>query len=337
MSKGIEVLFLSMSDVLSVGLSFEEAVSVVGASLREHGAKRVENPPKQPIHPLPDAFINAMPGFLSEKQVCGVKWVAGFPSNTAKSLPTITGVLVLNDPETGFPLAFMDATYITALRTVAVSVVSAEYLCNRDASVMALIGCGVQGRYHAVAMKSILPQISAIKIHDPWEPAVTSFLQDIGPRLPGVRLEEMETPETAIRDADLVITATGRLLQPIFKCEWVKEGALLLPVHTMGWDSATASSMDKLFTDDWQQFLTVGKTAYQPLPDRPHAEIGEVVAGIKPGRESASERIVCFNKGLAIHDVLMGNTIYQKALTQGIGQRLEIQKTDQQLPMLEIE
>jgi ornithine cyclodeaminase/alanine dehydrogenase-like protein (mu-crystallin family) len=202
---------------------------------------------------------------------------------------------------------------------------------------MALIGCGVQGRYHAVAMKSILPQISTIKIHDPWEPAVTSFLRDIGPRLPGVRLEEAVTPEAAIRDADLVVTATGRLLQPIFKCEWIKEGALLLPVHTMGWDSATASSMDKLFTDDWQQFLTVGKTAYQPLPDRPHAEIGEVVAGIKPGRESASERIVCFNKGLAIHDVLMGNTIYQKALVQGIGRRLEIQKIDQQLPMLEIE
>ena len=225
MSAEIDILFLSMSDILEVGLSFEEAVSVVGTSLREHGEKLVENPPKQPIHPMPDAFINAMPGYLSGKRVCGLKWVAGFPSNMAKSLPTITGVMVLNDPETGFPLAFMDATYITAIRTVAVSVVAAEYLCNRDAKVMGLVGCGVQGRYHAVAMKRILPQIATIKIHDPWEPAVSSFLSEVGARLTDVTLEEMVTAEEAIRDADLVVTATGRLLQPIFKCEWVREGA----------------------------------------------------------------------------------------------------------------
>ena len=112
----ISVLFLSLSDVLEVGLTLRDAVEIVETSLREHGEKRVENPPKLPIHPLPEAFINAMPAFLPRQKICGLKWVAGFPTNVPKDLPTITAVMVLNDPETGMPLAFMDGTYITALR-----------------------------------------------------------------------------------------------------------------------------------------------------------------------------------------------------------------------------
>ena len=334
MSTGIELLFLSMSDVLKVGLSFDEVVEVVTESLTEHGHKRVENPPKQPIHPLPDAFINAMPGFLSDKQACGLKWVAGFPTNTEKSLPTITGVMIVNDPDTGFPLAFMDATYITAVRTVAVSVVAAKYLCNKDASSLGLVGCGVQGKYHAIAMKSILPELKTIKYFDIWEPALASFHNEVSSQLPGVDLQIQSSEEEAIRETDLVITATGRLLEPIFDSQWVKQGALVLPVHTMGWDSTIISRMDKLFTDDWDQFQTVGRKCYQPLPDGPTAETGEVVADVKPGRQSHDEKIVCFNKGLAIHDVLIGKTIYEKAQAMGIGQSLEVQASEQELPPL---
>ena len=334
MSTGIELLFLSMSDVLKVGLRFDEIIEVVTESLTEHGHKRVENPPKQPIHPLPDAFINAMPGFLSDKQACGLKWVAGFPSNTAKSLPTITGVMIVNDPVTGFPLAFMDATYITAVRTVAVSVVAAKYLCNKDAASLGLVGCGVQGKYHAIAMNSILPELKTIKYFDVWEPALASFYDEVSSQLPGVDLQIQSSEEEAIRETDLVITATGRLLEPIFDSQWVKQGALVLPVHTMGWDPTIISRMDKLFTDDWGQFQTVGRKCYQPLPDGPTAETGEVVAGVKPGRQSHEEKIVCFNKGLAIHDVLIGKTIYEKAQAMEIGQRLEVQASDQELPPL---
>lgn len=332
----ISVLFLSLSDVLEVDVTLRDAVEIVETSLREHGEKRVENPPKLPIHPLSEAFINAMPAFLPGQKICGLKWVAGFPTNVPKDLPTITAVIVLNDPETGMPLAFMDGTYITALRTVAVSAVTAKHLCNPDATVMGLVGCGVQGKYHAVALKQIIPAISTIKIHDQYEPSVRSFLEDIRPRLPGVTISVHSCPEETIRGVDVVVTATGKLLAPIYKNKWVKEGALVLPVHTLGWDPSTASQMDKLVTDDWEQFRTVGDKAYQPLPEKPHAETGEIVAGLKTGRENRTERIVCFNKGLAVHDVMMANAIYQKAQRRHIGKRLCIQESGQQLPMLEI-
>lgn len=332
----MNIHYLSLSDVLKVGLTFDDAIAIVEQSLREHGKKQVENPPKLPIHPLPDAFINAMPACLPGKNVCGMKWVSGFPTNVPKGLPTIAAMIILNDPQNGMPLAVLDGTYITAIRTVAVSAVATKHLCNQDASVLAIIGCGIQGKYHAIALHHIVPSLSVVKISDIYKPSISSFVAEISNRVPTLRIEVCDTPEEAIKGADLVVTATGKLLKPIYKNAWVKEGALLLPVHTQGWDPSTPSKMDKLVVDDWAQFRTIGDILYQPLPEKPHAETGEIVAGLKPGRENRKERIVNFNKGLAIHDILMASIILNKAKENGLGTELTLQKPEEQMPMIEV-
>jgi len=332
----MKVRYLSLSDVINVGLTFDDAIDIVEQSLSEHAAQQVENPPKLPIHPMPDAFINAMPAFLPRKGACGVKWVSGFPTNVPKGLPTIVAMIVLNDPENGFPVAVMDGTYITGLRTVAVSSVAAKHLCRPDASVLAIVGCGLQGKYHAIALSHVVPSLSVVKISDKYEPSVKSFVDEIGKRAPSLRIDVCATPEEAIRGADLVVTATGKLLKPIFRSEWVQRGATVLPVHTLGWDSSTPSNMDKLVVDDWAQFRTVGETFYQPLPEKPHAETGQIVAGMKPGRESEGECIVNFNKGIAIHDILMASVILTKAKEKGLGVEITVQEPGEQLPMLEV-
>jgi ornithine cyclodeaminase/alanine dehydrogenase len=332
----MKLLYLSLSDVLEVGLTFNDAIAIVEDSLREHGEKQVENPPKLPIHPLPDAFINAMPAFLPRKNACGMKWVSGFPTNVSKGLPTIIGTIILNDPQTGLPLAVLDGTYITAMRTVAVSAVATKHLCNSDSSVLALVGCGVQGKYHTIALRYIVPSLAVVKIFDVYEPSISSYVDEIKNRIPSLKIEVCATPEEVIRGADLVATATGKLLEPIFKNEWVKEGALVLPIHTQGWDSSTPSKMDKLVVDDWVQFRTIGDILYQPLPEKPHAEIGEIVAGLKPGRENKKERIVNFNKGMAVHDILMASVVVNKAREKGLGIELTLQKPEEQLPMFEV-
>jgi len=334
--KGIEILYLSLSDVIQVGLTFKDAIAAVEDSLREHGEKQVENPPKVPVHPLPDAFINAMPAFLPRKNACGVKWVSGFPTNVPIGLPTIAALIILNDAQNGMPLAVMDGTYITALRTVAVSAVATKHLCNQDASVLAIVGCGVQGKYHATALSHMVPSLSTVKIYDVYGPSIDSFEAEIGEQVPSLKIESCSSPEEAITAADLVVTATGKLLEPIYKNAWVKEGALVLPVHTQGWDSSTASEMDKLVTDDWEQFRTVGDILYQPLPDKPHAETGEIVAGLRPGRESKEERIVNFNKGLAIHDILMASVVLAKAKEKGLGVNVTVQGPEDRLPPLDV-
>lgn len=331
---GITVRFLSLSDILKVGLTLKDAVDLVETSFSEHGQGHTENPPKLPIHPQPDAFINAMPAFLPRKKAAGLKWVAGFPANVPKGLPTITGMIILNDPETGFPIAFMDGTYITAIRTVAASVVAAKRLHHPKTEVMGLVGCGVQGKYHAIALKSIIPSIRTMRIYDQFEPAVSSFVKEIQPEIPDVSIEVQTSCQDALSDTDLVVTATGKLLDAIYESEWVKEGALVLPVHTLGWSKKTPSAMDKLITDDWKQYLSGASHAYSPLPDAPFAETGEIVAGLKPGRESETERIICFNKGLAIHDVMMASFVHEKAKEMNLGTMLTVQESDQDIPLL---
>jgi ornithine cyclodeaminase/alanine dehydrogenase len=212
--------------------------------------------------------------------------------------------------------------------------VATKHLCNPDATVLAIVGCGVQGKYHATALPSIIPSLSVLKISDKYEPSVKSFVRKISERLPALKIEVCATPQEAIRGADLVVTATGKLLEPIYKNEWVKEGALVLPVHTLGWDPSTPSNMDKLVVDDWTQYRTVGEIFYQPLPDKPYAETGEIVSGLKPGRENNTERIINFNKGIAIHDILMAKVLLDKAKEKGLGIELEVQGPGEQLPDL---
>lgn len=328
--------YLSMSDLIQVGLTFDDCMAVIEQSFCEHAAGEVQNPPKVPIYPLPDAFINAMPAFLPRKNACGMKWISGFPTNVGKGVPSLMSLLILNDPADGRPLAIMEAAYLTALRTVAVSAVAAKRLCRTDAATMALVGCGIQGKYHAIALPSIVPSLSTIKISDSFAPAIQSFQEEIGARMPSVTIEACESPEQAIRGADLVVTATGKLLEPIYKHEWVQPGALVQPVHTLGWESSTPSQMDKLIVDDWAQYRTVGDKHYQPLPSTPDAETGEIVAGTKPGRESSDERIINFNKGIAIHDIMLASAFLERARERGIGSEIEIEEPDGSLPMLEV-
>ena len=131
--KTVEFRYLSQKDVMDVGLTMKNAISIVEEVLNEHGLKEFENPPKPGIHTLQGAFIHAMPGFLPRKKAAGMKWVSGYSDNFQYGLPSIMGLVVLNDPNTGQPLAVMDGGYITALRTAAASGVSAKYLAAKDA------------------------------------------------------------------------------------------------------------------------------------------------------------------------------------------------------------
>ena len=152
-----ELLYLSRRDVEAVGLGLAEIIAALDAMFREKGLGRVEMPPKPGIHPLPDAFIHAMPAYIPALRSAGIKWVSGYPQNQAKGLPYITGLLVLNDPDTGFPIAVMDCAWITAMRTGAATAVAAKHLARPDSSSVGILACGVQGRSNLEALACVLP------------------------------------------------------------------------------------------------------------------------------------------------------------------------------------
>ncbi len=316
----VEFVYLSRQDVIDVGISMPEAINIAEAVLREHGRKRFENPPKPGLHPQPDAFIHAMPGYLPVMKAAGLKWVSGYSGNFKYGLPNIMGLMILNDPATGRPLAVMDCSWITQIRTAAVSAVAAKYLAIKNAQKVGIVGAGIQGRANALALKEVLPQMGLLKVYDINDQASQQFVTDMCKRLP-FKVEKTDSAQSVIQGADVIVTATGKLTKPIFKRKWVQKGALILPVHTGGWEKDTPGRVDKFIVDSWDQFSQAQKKAggyYKSLPGL-YAELGEIVAGLKAGRESTEEQIIDHNYGLAIQDVALAKEIYLRAINKGLG------------------
>ena len=327
--KPIELIYLSQEDIISLKMSVGEVITIVENVLNEHGLGHFENPPKPGIHPQQDAFIHAMPGYLPRQKAAGLKWVSGFSSNADFGIPPVMGLLILNDVQTGQPLAVMDCRWITAMRTGAVSAVAARYLATKNSAIIGIIGAGIQGRYNLLALAAAIPSLESVRVFDINPQTCDGFVDAFAGELQ-LQFEIGKSPQEVIEGADIIVTATGRLDQPIFKEKWISPGALVLPVHHRGWENRTLHRMDKFITDDWQQL----KLAHEkvggfdgPLPER-HTELGEIIIGQKPGRENERERIIDFNYGLAIEDVAMANEIYIRAKAKRLGQILPLIKAD---------
>ncbi len=132
-----------------------DIIDALDQMFAEKGHGNVEMPPKPGIHTQPDAFIHAMPAYIPSLQAAGLKWISGYPGNQARELPYITGLLVLNDPLSGVPIAVMDATWITAMRTGAATALAARYLGRGTSEIVAVLGCGVQGRSNVHALSTL--------------------------------------------------------------------------------------------------------------------------------------------------------------------------------------
>ena len=327
--KPVKLIFLSQEDVIGLKMSMGDVIPIVEDALAEHGRGHYENPPKPGIHPQQGTFIHAMPGYLPRQKAAGLKWVSGFSGNTYLGIPPVMGLFVLNDVQTGQPLAVMDCRWITAMRTGAVSAVAARYLAAQNASIVGIVGAGIQGRYNLLALSSATPSLECARIYDINPGVCEDFVDALGHELE-LQFEIGESARAVIEGADIIITATGRLDAPIFKEKWIAPGALVLPVHHRGWENRTLQQVDKFVTDDWQQLNLAHETVGGfdgPLPEQ-YSELGEIITGKKPGRENEKERIIDFNYGLAIEDVALANEIYARAKAKGQGRILSLIESD---------
>ncbi len=321
-----EILYLSRAEVEQVALPMAEIIAAVEAVFREKGEGRVEMPPKIGIHPAPDDFLHAMPAYIASPRAAGIKWVGNFLKNPARNLPTISGMIVLNDPETGIPLAVMDCTWITAKRTGAASAVAARYLARPDAEVLTIIGCGVQGRSHLEAMLVQFPGIHLVKSFDRVRANRERFLQEMQAAYGG-RMVAVEDCESAVRNADIIVTATEILKQPrpVIRPEWITAGAFCMPVD---FDSVftpeAIRAMNLFYTDDAAQMEFYRTMGYFDATPKVQGDLGEVVAGKKPRRMQPEQRTMAMHLGLAIEDMVTATHVYQRALARGIGTRLPL-------------
>jgi ornithine cyclodeaminase/alanine dehydrogenase-like protein (mu-crystallin family) len=314
------LLYLSQTDVASVGLTMAEIIAALEQMFHEKGEGRVEMPPKPGIHTMPDAFIHAMPAYIPALGSAGMKWVSGYPENQKRALPYITGLLILNDPETGIPLTVMDCVWITAMRTGAATAVAAKYLARPNSEVAGILGCGVQGRSNLEALKVLFP-LKQVLAYDVDPEAQKRYVEDMSEQFE-LEVVPAQDPKQAVVGCDIVVTAGPILKVPhaTIKPGWFEAGGFASLVDFDSyWHPDALHEADKFCTDDVPQLDHYREVGYfQDIPPI-HADLGELVTKRKPGRETEGERTMACNLGLALDDMATAPLIYRRALERGIG------------------
>jgi ornithine cyclodeaminase/alanine dehydrogenase len=261
-----------------------------------------------------------MPAYIPKLEALGIKWVSGFPGNRDKQLPYIMGTLIVNDDETGAPLAIMEASWITAMRTATVSGLVAQSCAREDAKVLGIVGAGVQGRFSMRAIVQAMPGLERVRVFDIDGRALRESVEKMSKQV-GADIVPEKSAQDALLESDIMVTATSFVEKPYVKKEWLRKGDLGILVHHRGWENDAFYVADKLVVDDWAQTRSYGMEDggfYGDIPEC-YGELGEILSGLKPGREKKEERIIAITCGLAILDIAMGKMIYEKAKEKNIG------------------
>ena len=323
-----KLLYLSYEDVKSTDLSMADIIKVVEQGFMEMGNGQVEMPPKPGVHPGIDGdnFIHAMPAYIPAMNSAGVKWVSGYPGNPAKGLPYINGLLIYNDTETGMPLAVMDCTWITGMRTGAASAISAKYLARPDSSIIGILACGVQGHTNLEAMNVLFP-LKKIYAFD-TNPEQVKALAEYGQNTLGLDVAIVSDPRKAVTGCDIVVTSGPILKKPheTIKSGWVDKGSFVSCVDFDSFFSRNAlNQADKWTTDNLAQYNQYKNSAgyFTDCPDV-YAELGELVTGRKQGRQTDEERNFSANLGLAMEDMAVCPLLFQLAKEKNIGTWLKL-------------
>lgn len=324
---GKNILYLTREECVRLGPNVAETLAICEDALISHGKKEYEMPAKIGIHPWPDVFFHAMPAYMPRQLACGIKWIECFPRNPLQfNLPQTTGLLILNEIQTGVPMVIMDCAWLTAMRTPAVTAISARAL-HPDAESFGMFGCGVQGVGHVRFLAAHLPKLKEIYVYDIIEQRMDALIRELKDEI-GVPILKGESFEQVAKSCEVIGSATiiTKEILAAVKREWVGPGQTILPCDLNTFlDPRIQLEADKYIVDSRDEHELFAGMGYFPdgLPPI-YAETGEIIAGVKPGRIAKDELIVCSNIGMSVLDVVMAKAIFDKALAEGAGRILPL-------------
>jgi ornithine cyclodeaminase len=330
----IEFLYLNQTDIQATGVSMETALEAVEDAFRLHHRGQVNLPYKTVLDmgERERGRGNAMPAYIGgEYDVFGIKWIAGFPKNPVEhGLPRGTGLFILNDAWKGIPLAVMDCTLLSAMRTGAVTGVGAKYLARPDSQSVAMIGAGVQARTQLEALMLALPDLKEVRAFDIRGETSVNFAEEMNRRFgdQGLCVRAVDSPEEAVREADIVVTVTVAD-EPIVKERWMKRGSFFAAVGSYQEEEfEVVANSDKVVVDGIDHVLhretpVIALMIEQGKIQREHIlELGAIVCGDQPGRIDPEERVFFSPIGMAIEDVCLCHKVYKLAQEKNLGSPL---------------
>lgn len=332
----IHITWLGGPEVTALALGDAEILDAIETSLKAQGEGRTAieprmhlQPSKAPTAPPVSGHFNVLRGYVEPLGVAGVKVVGDYHDNYTRGLRSEMGLLNLFDPRTGTPIAVLDASDITDMRTGAITAIGAKYLARKDSKVLGHVGARGTA-YWNVRLLDHLFDFEEIRVHsrrpESREPFAEKLRADLGK--PVIVTEDWRS---CLEGADIMVEAS-RLTEPmpLFKTAWIKPGACVIPYGTMSAvELSLTDIMDKVVMDDWGQagsgpfgalraHVDQGKVTAESL----HGELGQIVAGLKPGRERDDEIILFWHRGMSLSDIALGHAMLEKAKRLGIGQQL---------------
>ena len=324
---GIELLFLSKDDMDSLDLGLSEVVDAIERGLIAHGQNKVIMPSKSHlVLDFPEKLFNVLKGYVEPVDAAGVKVIGDFHGNYKHGLPSELALLTLYDAETGAPMAIVDATLITWMRTGAVTALGAKHLACESPKVLGHIGARGTAWYN-VRMLDMLFDFDEIRVTSKRPQSRDRFAAILSDEL-GKQIRVMETARDTVADADIIIDASRLLHHEVLVADAdVKPGAHLQAYGAvLSVERSLPFTVDKFVVDDWNQCKVSPYGQFAELvqagelkDEHVYGEIGEIAAKIKPGRESESERNLFWHKGFAVSDIMLGMLAVEKARERGIG------------------
>ncbi|GAA4336032.1 ornithine cyclodeaminase family protein [Variovorax defluvii] len=323
--------YLNHLDVQALKMTDAEIVAAVEEGLVAQGRGETAIEPRMHLVPEKDypGHFNVLRGYIRPLGLAGVKVVGDFYRNYEQGLPSELALLNLFDPKNGVPVAIIDASDITDMRTGAITAIGAKHLARKNSKILGHIGARGTSYWNVRLLHSIF-HFDEIRVHSRRPESREKFAARLERDL-GTKITITEDWESCVRGADIVVEAS-RLEKPtpMLKTAWIKKGACVIPYGTMSAvELSLTDIMDKMVMDDWGQakagplgalraHVDAGKLSEETL----HAELGQIVAGLKPGRESDDETNLFWHRGLSLSDIALGSAMLAKAKRMGLGQQL---------------
>ena len=323
--------YLNHPDVQALALTNAEIIAAVEQALHAQGNQQVTIEPRMHLVPEKDfpGHFNVLRGYIRPLGLAGVKVVGDYYKNYEIGLPSELAVLNLFDPKTGAPVAIVDASDITDMRTGAITALGAKHLARPDSKILGHIGARGTSYWNVRLLDSIF-NFDEIRVHSRRPESRNAFAEKLERDL-GKKITVTTDWESCVRGADIVVEASRlEKPEPLLKTEWIKKGACVIPYGTMSAvELSLTDIMDKMVMDHWGQakagpfgalraHVDAGKLSEHTL----HAELGQIVAGHKPGRQSADETNLFWHRGMSLSDIALGAFMLEKAQRMGLGQRL---------------
>jgi alanine dehydrogenase len=316
------IRLLSERDVRAIGLSLAETIALIEQVYLLDAQGGVEVPMKIGVHPLePDNILHAMPAWIEGVRALGMKWVSYFPGNARRGLADYSGIIILNDPDSGLPLCILEGMHVTFMRTAACATVAARHILPAPPRSLGLIGCGRLARWTLRMMLCAFPAIECVFVASRTPGSRESFCAEMQSESSAPLAAALDV-RSAIEGVDVVVSSIPPTAERPVRAEWLSPGSVFIPLDILNsWRDEVLSVVSRVVSDDPANFRSrlQSKRPNALAAIKSSVALQAVLAGSAP-KSGPTERSFVAICGIASTDVIVACEIYRRACAANLGQ-----------------